>query len=173
MRVAEGAKPGPEPVVQAPAAKSSAPVAPFEYTLQRQGSDGTWSVLEPTVPLQESDRVRVALQLHQEGMISVDLRTPGGTTRPLWRTQAKPGMRLYVPAQGGLPAGRGEHTLVMAYVSAPAPPAALGFRQGSASAQVENRARRAEAPSRDQPAGAQLAAPAAGPYSVEIPLRFR
>jgi hypothetical protein len=162
------AKRPPEPPVQAFAAKSAA-VVPFEYVLERQARDGSWSGIESTARLNENDQVRVALQANLEGIVSVDLQMPGGTTRPLLRTAAKPGMRLHIPAQGGLPAGRGEHRLVMGYVPGSGAPASMGFRQGGAAGAIENRARKAEAASRDEAA----ATPAAQPYSVEIPLRFR
>ena len=148
------------PVQKAIAAKSSlAATLPFEYVLERQGADGSWSGIEPTARLSENDQVRVAVQANAPGSLTVDLRLPGGAARNLYRAAIQPGQRFHVPAQGGLPAGEGEHRLVISYSGAGSTLGSAGFRQRAA---AENRAAKTES-SRDD----------AAPYRVEIPLRFR
>jgi hypothetical protein len=156
--------------VQALTAKSSVAMPPFEYTLERQGRDGNFAGMDATARVDENEQIRVAIQTNRQGTLLVDLRMPGGTARSLFRASVRPGMRFHVPAQGGLPAGRGEHRLVMSYLPVdPGQTQPMGFRQGGAA--VENRARK-EGASRDATVGG-AAAEAAAPYTVEIPIRFR
>src|SRR5688572_14239494 len=155
---ATAAPPAPKeaPVQKTMAAKSSlAATLPFEYVLERQGVDGSWSGIEPTARLSEKDQVRVAVQANARGSLTVDVQLPGGATRNLYRAAIQAGQRFHVPAQGGLPAGEGEHRLVISYSGVGSTLGSAGFRQRAA---AENRAAKTES-SRDN-------AGAAAPYRV-------
>ena len=88
-------------------AKSSfAATVPFEYVLERQGADGSWSGIEPTARLREKDQVRVAVQANAPGLLTVDLRLAGGAASNLYRDAIRPGQRFHVPGQAEYLPGR-------------------------------------------------------------------
>jgi hypothetical protein len=147
-------------------AKTAArPSVPFEYAFERQNAAGSWIRIGPAAQFVEGEQVRVVLQTHNSGSITVTLRMPDGTARTLYQGAAVAGGTVQVPTTGGLPAVTGEHRLQIAF-------GRVGVVGGISGVQglrmpAEERKRQAAEVARDE-AGA-----VPQPYTVEIPLRFR